>query len=175
MMTERQRQAGWAAGQVFNWVVVSVPPYMVRVVCLAPSESGAYRVAEAEHPGVPWAFASRRECHCHGRLECRYAHAALREVAKAIEAGAEPDVYGLLQSIGTPAAERFRAMRAMRAVLLGSPEPGPLAQVLEGLPAVEVAGACYHASQVALAASLGIGEMPAATAERDNGNVLLGA
>ena len=53
--TERERQRAQVPG--YEWIVVSYGPWCITVDCRAPSESGAYCVAEAEHPGVLWAFA----------------------------------------------------------------------------------------------------------------------
>jgi hypothetical protein len=72
MTTERERQRTQVPG--YEWIVVSPWPWVPPVRCRASSESGAFRVAEAEHPGVHWTFAVRRECHCHGRIDCRCAH-----------------------------------------------------------------------------------------------------
>jgi hypothetical protein len=89
--TERERQRTQVPG--YEWIVVSHQPWGVTVTCRAPSESGAYRVAEAEHPGVQWAYVSRRECHCHDRIDCRYAHelcAACERPAQHIDMGTLP-------------------------------------------------------------------------------------
>jgi hypothetical protein len=91
MTTERERQRAAVPG--YEWIVVSHRPWGVTVTCRAPSESGAYRVAEAEHPGVQWAYASRRECYCHDRLDCRYAYdvcAACERPAQQIDMGTLP-------------------------------------------------------------------------------------
>jgi hypothetical protein len=71
-LTERERQRAATPG--YEWIVASHEPRGVTVTCRAPSEAGAYRVAEAEYPGVRWAYVSRRECYCHERIDCRYAH-----------------------------------------------------------------------------------------------------
>lgn len=71
-MVERDRQQEMTPS--YEWIVVSHQPWGITVTCRAPSEAGAYRVAETEHPGVQWAFVSRRECYCHNRLDCRYAY-----------------------------------------------------------------------------------------------------
>lgn len=91
MTTERERQRVRVPG--YEWIVVSHAPNGVTVTCRAPSESGAYRVAEAEYPGVQWAFVSRRECHCHGRLDCSYAYdvcAACERPAQQLDMGTLP-------------------------------------------------------------------------------------
>lgn len=93
---ERQRQRMQVPG--YEWVVVSHEPRGITVTCQAPSESGAYRVAEAEYPGVNWAYAGRRECGCHDRLDCRYAYdvcAACEHPAQNIDMGTLPGPYGL--------------------------------------------------------------------------------
>lgn len=96
MTTERERQRAMVPG--YEWIVVSHAPRGVTVACRAPTEAGAYRVAEAEYPGVRWAFVSRRECYCHERLDCRYGYdvcAACERPAQHIDMGTMPAPHGL--------------------------------------------------------------------------------
>jgi hypothetical protein len=54
--SERQRQA-YQPGAC-TWLVKSEAVWTTTVECLAATEGGAYRVAEAEHPGIVWASAT---------------------------------------------------------------------------------------------------------------------
>lgn len=94
--TERERQRAAVPG--YEWVVVSHAPRGVTVTCRAPSESGAYRVAETEYPGVQWAYVSRRECRCHDRLDCAYAYdvcPACERPAQSLDMGTMPGPNGV--------------------------------------------------------------------------------
>lgn len=59
--SERERQANQAGA--CDWIVQAEAVYtttITTVECLAATEGGAYRVAEAEHPGILWVSATKK-------------------------------------------------------------------------------------------------------------------
>lgn len=122
-----ERRKKQQAGPGYEWIVVSHEPRGVTVTCKAPNEPGAYQIAEAKHPGVRWAYVTRRECACHNRLDCCRGYdvcAACERPAQRLDMGTLPGSSGARVCVFCYRFSQGRTFDELRAFVADARGPG---------------------------------------------------